>query len=189
MKNEELHDIVRTLHNTIDEKDLKLNQNMLEREKNKQKLAMHTMKMTQELDDKLRRQRHLLQAEMQAKDAKLLRVKEILDTEMQSPVPTVAATEATYEPQQTPPKLEESLHHRNNGRDVRHRRFVFKALSVITEGNAIKDSSALGRIFINVLPKMSGCMLSYIYICEPFVHKIGTRFGAGVSFFTSFTSG
>lgn len=120
-KNEELHEIIRTMQNTVDEKDLKLNQNLLERERNKQKLAMQTLKMSQELDHKLRRQRAILDAEMKAKDVKLMKVKAILDTEVAPPAPVV---EAAYEPHRSP--VEESVLRRSGGGSARKRRFVAK---------------------------------------------------------------
>lgn len=120
-KNEELHEIIRTLQNNLDEKDLKLNQNLLERERNKQKLAMETLKMSQELDDKLRHQRAILDAALKAKDVKLMKVKAILDTEAAPPAPVV---DTAYEPHRSPAKLEETMHRRSGGGSARKRRFI-----------------------------------------------------------------
>ncbi|VEN47531.1 unnamed protein product [Callosobruchus maculatus] len=68
MKQEELQNVVSTLHNIIDEKDMKLNQNQLDKEKTKHKLAVQSEKMNKELDEKLRRQREQLAANMKAKE-------------------------------------------------------------------------------------------------------------------------
>ncbi|KAL1506067.1 hypothetical protein ABEB36_005498 [Hypothenemus hampei] len=81
MKNEELEDVIRSLKNTINEKDLKLNQHVLDRQRTKQQLALANEKMTHELDQKLRRQRDHLNAAMKAKDDKLKMVRGILDSE------------------------------------------------------------------------------------------------------------
>ena len=67
------------LRNTIAEKDLKINKNILEKEKIKQKMALQNEKKDHELDAKLRRQREHLQAAMRAKDSKIQKVKEILE--------------------------------------------------------------------------------------------------------------
>ncbi|KAJ8960732.1 hypothetical protein NQ318_020024 [Aromia moschata] len=80
-RNDELQGQVRSLRNVVDEKDLRLNQNKLEREKTKQKIALASEKMSQELDAKLRRQREHLNAEMKAKEVQLQKVREILNTE------------------------------------------------------------------------------------------------------------
>ncbi|XP_044756917.1 kinesin-like protein KIF23 [Coccinella septempunctata] len=80
-KNEELQDVIRSLKRTIDEKDLKINQKILEKEKVKQKFVIANEKMSQELDSKLRKQREHLQASMKAKDNKLKRVREILESD------------------------------------------------------------------------------------------------------------
>lgn len=117
-QNKELHEVILILRNTIDEKDLKLNQNVLERERTKQKVAMQDLKKTQELDEKLRRQRAILDAEMKAKDAKLMKVKAILDTDI-APV-----LEPEYEPQQSPIKLDENVNGRSGVGGARKRRFV-----------------------------------------------------------------
>lgn len=80
-KNDEYQDIIRSLKQTIDEKDLKINQKILEKEKVKQKFVIANEKMSQELDSKLRKQREHLQASMKAKDNKLKRVREILESD------------------------------------------------------------------------------------------------------------
>lgn len=80
-KNNELENVVRTLQLTIDEKNLKLNQNCLEQQKNKQKLAIQSEKLNKELEDKLRQQRYHMEVEMQAKDLKLKKMKEIIESE------------------------------------------------------------------------------------------------------------
>lgn len=84
-KNKELEDEMYTLRHIIAEKDLKINKNILDKEKNKQKLALQNEKMTHELDAKLRRQREHFAAAVKAKDNKLRKVKEILDKELTPP--------------------------------------------------------------------------------------------------------
>lgn len=81
-KNEELCEVIRSLQCTIDEKDLKINQNYLEKEKTKHKMAMHAEKMNQELDMKLRKQREHLHAAMLERDNKLRKVREVLESEL-----------------------------------------------------------------------------------------------------------
>lgn len=81
-KNEELQDVIRSLRNTINEKDLKINQKILEKERTQQKLALANEKNTQELDAKLRRQREHLNARMKVNDQKLKIVKEIIESEI-----------------------------------------------------------------------------------------------------------
>ncbi|CAH1963873.1 unnamed protein product [Acanthoscelides obtectus] len=82
MKQAELQNVVSNLHNVIDEKDLKLNQNKLDKEKTKQRLAVHSEKMNKELDEKLRRQREHLAASMKAKEIQLQKVREALNAEV-----------------------------------------------------------------------------------------------------------
>lgn len=82
MKNSELQNVVTTLKQTIDEKNLKINQNLLEREKTKQKFVKQQEKLNQEMDEQLRRQRQHLQAKMQAKDLKLKRVQDAINSEL-----------------------------------------------------------------------------------------------------------
>nr|CAI5820125.1 unnamed protein product [Callosobruchus analis] len=82
MKQEELQNVVSTLHNIIDEKDMKLNQNQLDKEKTKQKLAIQNEKMSKELDEKLRRQREQYAADMRAKEIKFQKLREALDAEV-----------------------------------------------------------------------------------------------------------
>ncbi|KAF5302602.1 hypothetical protein FQA39_LY10220 [Lamprigera yunnana] len=80
-KNKELLGIIHNLQLTIDEKNLKLNQNCLENEKSKQKFVQHTEKLNKELDIKLRQQRHEMEIEMQAKELKLKKMKEIIEND------------------------------------------------------------------------------------------------------------
>ncbi|XP_045467433.1 kinesin-like protein KIF23 [Harmonia axyridis] len=82
-KNVELQDVIRSLKQTIEEKDLRINQKILEKEKEKEKFFIANEKMSQELDNKLRKQREHLHASMQAKDNKLKRVREILESDEQ----------------------------------------------------------------------------------------------------------
>ncbi|CAH1963877.1 unnamed protein product [Acanthoscelides obtectus] len=82
MKQAELQNVVSNLHNVIDEKDLKLNQNKLDKEKTKQRLAVHSEKMNKELDEKLRRQREHLAASMKAKEIQIQKVREALNAEV-----------------------------------------------------------------------------------------------------------
>ncbi|XP_050310521.1 kinesin-like protein KIF23 [Anthonomus grandis grandis] len=81
-KNEELLSVVRCLKQTINEKDLKINQHLFEKERTKQRLDLAQEKMSQELDAKLRRQRDHLNSVMKAKDEKLRMVKGILESEL-----------------------------------------------------------------------------------------------------------
>lgn len=81
LKNSELQNVVTTLKQTIDEKNLKINQNLMEREKTKQKFVKQQEKLNQELDDQLRRQRLHLLAKSQAKDQKLQKVLQVLNSE------------------------------------------------------------------------------------------------------------
>ncbi|KAK5641485.1 hypothetical protein RI129_010032 [Pyrocoelia pectoralis] len=81
-KNNEQQEFIQNLQLTIDEKNLKLNQNCLEQEKNKQKFVLHAEKLNQEHDNKLRKQRHQLEMEMQARDLKLKKVKELIESDV-----------------------------------------------------------------------------------------------------------
>ncbi|CAG9826668.1 unnamed protein product [Diabrotica balteata] len=81
-RNKELQDIIKSLHNKVNEKDLKLNQNILERERTKQKIALASEQMSQELDAKLKKQREHLNAAMLAKEIQLKKVREALETEV-----------------------------------------------------------------------------------------------------------
>lgn len=87
--NEELLEMIQTQRITIDEKDVRLNRTYLEKEKSKQKFARQTEKIGQELDEKLRRQREHLNAEMKAKEVKLQQVRAILDDKTAVKVPSV----------------------------------------------------------------------------------------------------
>lgn len=82
VKQEELQGVVKSLRNIIDEKDMKLNQNLMEREKTKQHLVQQSVKMNQELDAKLRRQREQMEAAMLAKECKIRKMKQILDSDV-----------------------------------------------------------------------------------------------------------
>ncbi|CAG9854289.1 unnamed protein product [Phyllotreta striolata] len=106
-KNKELNEMVRTLQNTIDEKDLKLNQNLIEKERTRQKLALASEIMSQELDAKLKKQRDHLNAAMVAKDMQLKKVREALEAEVTVDV----NTEVTIQPPQTPksPKTQSTV--------------------------------------------------------------------------------
>ncbi|GJQ67820.1 pav [Trypoxylus dichotomus] len=80
-KADELQSVIRNLKCTIDEKDLKINQNLLEKERIRQRQVIEKEKLNQEVDAHLRRQREELHAQMQMKDIKLQKVKEILEKE------------------------------------------------------------------------------------------------------------
>ncbi|GJQ67767.1 pav [Trypoxylus dichotomus] len=80
-KADELQSVIRNLKCTIDEKDLKINQNLLEKERIRQRQVIEKEKLSQEVDAHLRRQREELHAKMQMKDIKLQKVKEILEKE------------------------------------------------------------------------------------------------------------
>lgn len=92
-KNEGLQGEINNLRYTLKEKDLKLNQNILQREKTKQKLALQAEKMNHELDMRLRRQREHMQAEMLARENKLRKVREVLDSEAVVSVPSAVERE------------------------------------------------------------------------------------------------
>lgn len=135
---EDLEEVIKTLRFTIDEKDLKINQNFLEKEKTKQKLQKQSEKMTHELDVKLRRQREHLHAAMLAKDSKLQKMRQILDSEMEIPhsAPTEEPMEAepSYEPQQSPQKEHVHRHAATRSRRRRSR----SAGEVWLEHNSVK---------------------------------------------------
>lgn len=144
-KQEELHDVIRSLHNIINEKDLKLNQNILEKEKTKQKIALVSEKLSQEMDANLRKQRDHLQAVNRAKDIQLQKVKEILNRE------------TIVEPIETPTKTESVITHtpRSHVTDHQHRRIISSTPrhrrsrsvgEVWLEHNSVKPV-ALGTVF------------------------------------------
>ena len=80
----ELQNVITALKYTIDEKDLKINQNLLEKERTKQKLALHKERMNQDFDQHLKRQRDELHAQMQANSLKLQKVKHIIENNCSS---------------------------------------------------------------------------------------------------------
>nr|XP_023016394.1 kinesin-like protein KIF23 [Leptinotarsa decemlineata] len=134
-KNEEFQDVIRSLHNTINEKDLKLNQNILEKEKVKQKIALASEKMSQELDSKLKKQRDHINAAWKAKEIQLQKVREALQTEV---IVDPAELEMENIPPQTP-KTPSSEYSRRivNGCNSRRRRSR-SADEVWLEHNSIK---------------------------------------------------
>lgn len=119
-KQHELEDVIRDLRNTIDEKDLKLNLNVLEREKIKQKQAMEQEKMSQELENKLKRQRQHLQAEMLAKENKIQKLREVLDGNLYEPPQQPIEIEVPQEPK-TPEKENAPRHSQPNSATRRRR--------------------------------------------------------------------
>ncbi|XP_018577449.1 kinesin-like protein KIF23 [Anoplophora glabripennis] len=144
-KQEELQDVIRSLHNIINEKDLKLNQNVLEKEKTKQKIALVSEKMSQELDANLRKQRDHLHAVNRAKEVQLQKVREILNSEtIVEPVGTPTRIENTAT--QTPKSQVADNHHRRNiiSSTPRHRRSR-SADEVWLEHNSVKPV-ALGTV-------------------------------------------
>lgn len=105
----ELQSVITALKYAIDEKDLKINQNLLEKERTKKKLALQKERMNQEVDEHLKRQRDEFHAQMQVNNLKLQKVKHIIendcstqcnfvktDTEVQTvnPVPNVQPASA-----------------------------------------------------------------------------------------------
>ncbi|XP_066245796.1 kinesin-like protein KIF23 [Euwallacea similis] len=115
-KHEEFRNVIASLQSTINEKDMKINQFVLDRQKSKQLLALQSEKMTHELDVKLRRQRDHLNAAMKAKDEKIKLVKGILDSEL----PPVEMNTIDIEPDCTSkplssqtPKSTSHMHRRN----------------------------------------------------------------------------
>lgn len=140
LKQEEQEKTIKSLQNIIDEKDMKINQNILEREKTKQKMVLQSEKMTQELDAKLRRQREHLHAAMAAKDNKLQKVRQILEGEAEVLPPTETPMEqeniepeSDYQPQQTP-----EVHRRNVVYTNAKRRRSRSAGEVWLEHNSVK---------------------------------------------------
>lgn len=140
LKYEEQGNVIKSLQNIIDEKDMKINQNVLEREKIKQKQVLQSEKMTQELDAKLRRQREHLQAAMIAKETKLQKVREVLDSKVEvQTVPEMPMEqenfepEPDYQPQQTP-----DMQRRNAVYTSARRRRSRSAGEVWLEHNAVK---------------------------------------------------
>ncbi|XP_025836119.1 kinesin-like protein KIF23 [Agrilus planipennis] len=120
----------------IDEKDMKINQNLLEKEKTKQKQALKAERIAQELEAKHRQQRAHLQAEMDAQDMKLKKVKELLDSEVPMSPLQIPGSMATIDfdapmttkrespPAQSEGVINESTSHRRNmiRTPLRHRR-------------------------------------------------------------------
>lgn len=108
-KNLELQEMIRSLKNTINEKDMRLNQNRIDKQKTRQMLALKDEKMNHELDVKLRRQREHLNAVSKAKDHKIQKIREIVEKEItppeieeKQPEPQQQEPVQQYEPQQTP---------------------------------------------------------------------------------------
>ncbi|KAG5896901.1 hypothetical protein JTB14_033539 [Gonioctena quinquepunctata] len=135
-KNDELQGVVRSLHNTINEKDLKLNQNMLEKEKVKQKIALASEKMGQELDLKLKKQRDHLNAALKTKDVQLQKVREALEAEI---LVDAAELETENVPPPHTPKTTSSDYSRRNGNGYTPRRRRSRSADEVwLEHNSIK---------------------------------------------------
>ncbi|XP_030762500.1 kinesin-like protein KIF23 isoform X2 [Sitophilus oryzae] len=142
-KSEEQDNVIFSLKNMLNEKDLKINQNLLDKEKTKQKLALANEKMTQELDAKLRRQREHLNAQLKAKDQKLRIVKEIIDSEMppvevHNPEPEFTPKSHESQTSQTPKSASNILQHRRNISSSARNRRSRSAGEVWLEHNVIK---------------------------------------------------
>lgn len=134
-KQRELEDVIRNLRNTIDEKDMKLNQNILEREKIKQKQALESEKMSHELENKLKRQRQHLQAEMLAKENKLQKMRELLESNLEPP-PQQEMEIETATQTKTPEK--ECVNRRSLQSSAQRRRRSRSAGEVWLEHNVVK---------------------------------------------------
>ncbi|XP_045468256.1 kinesin-like protein KIF23 [Harmonia axyridis] len=109
-KNEELEAVIRSMRQTIDEKDMRINQKILEKERAKQRFNLANEKISQELDNKLRRQREQIHASMQAKENKLKRVREILDS---NDVAEEEKREYTYDAQSMTPPMQDIVNSPN----------------------------------------------------------------------------
>ncbi|CAH1107195.1 unnamed protein product [Psylliodes chrysocephalus] len=81
-KYKETQEIIRSLHNAVNEKDLKLNQQLLEMEHIEQKLALANENKDQELQEKLKKQRGHFTAEIFAKEIQLKKAREALNSEV-----------------------------------------------------------------------------------------------------------
>ncbi|CAG9826543.1 unnamed protein product [Diabrotica balteata] len=79
--NKEFETIIQTIQNRVDEKQCKINQNILEKTNDKEKMALGTDKMKQELDKKLKQQRNILSHSLLIKEAVLNNVRKALETE------------------------------------------------------------------------------------------------------------
>lgn len=99
-------DEIASLRNIIAEKNLKINKNVLEKQKIKQKMALQSEKMTQELDAKLRRQREHLQSAVKAKEYKLQKVRDFLEKEVTPPEITVEKPPQPENVEETPKQQE-----------------------------------------------------------------------------------
>lgn len=135
-QNEELHEVVKNLRHIIDEKDMRINQKILEKEKAKQKFVLANEKMSQELEQKLKRQREQIQASMHAKENKLKRVREILESN--ETIEVQSKYNPHYEPQPASPPMKDILtSNRTNIPAPRNRRSK-SADGVWLEHNAVK---------------------------------------------------
>ncbi|KRT78637.1 Kinesin [Oryctes borbonicus] len=121
-----LQNVIRNLKCTIDEKDLKINQNLLEKERIRQRQVIEKEKLSQEVDEHLRRQREELRAQMQVKDIKLQKVKEILEKEdiTLAQIKTENETQTAMGPNvpRTPRTPSHTSHHRNTAAGNSRRR-------------------------------------------------------------------
>lgn len=155
-KADELQGVIRNLKCTLDEKDLKINRNVLEKERARQKLVIEKEKINQEVDAHLRRQREELQAQMQLKDIKLKRVKEILDKDEISTQIKVESEAQTVVDNEVPmsPRTPSHTHtpHRHNTVTSSSRRRSRSVGDVWLEHNVVVPTE-LGTVLQPVIKK------------------------------------
>lgn len=145
-KADELQNVIRSLKCTIDEKDLKINRNLLEKERTRQKFVFEKEKHSQEVDEHLRRQREELETQMQVKEIKLRKVKEILEKDDITLPPIKLENEAqTVTEFETPKTQKTPSHHRNTAISGSRRRSRSTG-DVWLEHNAVVPTE-LGTVF------------------------------------------
>ncbi|KAJ8920904.1 hypothetical protein NQ315_015697 [Exocentrus adspersus] len=137
-KQEELQNVIRSLHNVIDEKDLRLNQNILEKEKTKQKIALVSEKMSQEFDANLKKQRDHLHAVNRAKEIQLRKVREILNSEVVIPSSESSSKVESVVPQTPRSQMLDNQSRRNVVYSTPRRRRSKSVGEVWLEHNSVK---------------------------------------------------
>ncbi|KAF2879836.1 hypothetical protein ILUMI_26363 [Ignelater luminosus] len=147
-KNKDLKEVVQALQNTIEKKNLKINQNLLACEVRKEKLALQNARLLKEHEEKLRKQHAQHEAELEFKNVKLKKVKDLVDD---SYVPVITSIPTAqhyhdYEPHQTP-----NTYRRNVHRTLPHRRSR-SAGEAWLEHNTVKPV-ALGTVFQPAMKK------------------------------------
>uniref|UniRef100_A0A6P7GL47 Kinesin-like protein KIF23 n=1 Tax=Diabrotica virgifera virgifera TaxID=50390 RepID=A0A6P7GL47_DIAVI len=79
--NKEFETVIQTIQNRVDEKQWKINQNILEKKNDNENMALVADKMKQELEKKLKQQRDFLSHSLLIKEAVLNNVRKVLETE------------------------------------------------------------------------------------------------------------